>query len=212
MVENLSFLNWGFKPEKISNSSNPYVWLYAYTNEEGENIECDILSFPTLQNLLKAVWSELWLEEFDNIWDEPWEYGDSPYQGIYIYSNGDEVGPLIMNGLNDDDNSNYDEEIISQYLPNLTMVDAWLDGDEEINEDDEWENYDAQEYKEISQSNFNNWVDNSEYLKKYSNALENTRFIKQIKTQGYSRKHFLIGELEWNSDWSNNKYKFYYKP
>jgi len=210
MVENLSFLNWGFKPEKIPNSSNPYVWIYAYTTEEGENIECDILSFPTLQTLLKTVWSNLWLEEFEHIFDEPWEYTGNPYDPIYIYSEGDEVGPLLLNGLLL--NLGDDENIIGKYLSDLTVISAWLGEDEEMNEDNEWENYDAQEYKEVSQTNFNNWVDNSEYLKNYSNALETASFTQKIQNQKNSRKHFLIGELGWNSDWSNNKYKFYYKP
>ncbi len=212
MVEKLSFLNWGFKPEKVAISSKPYMWVYAHKSD-GNEIDCGILSYPTLQELLKAIWVELWEADFDHIFDEPWDYADSPFEPIYIYSDGAEVGPLMMNGLifDDDDNKN----IISQYIPNLTKIDGWLDEGDEVG-DFEWDNYDGRDYRSVSKSNFNNWADKSEFLKKYSNTLENAPIPALLKNNqnwiNKNNKSFLIGQIEWSNDWTNTIYKFYYKP
>lgn len=209
MVDNLSFLNWGFKPEKVTVSSKPYIWMYAH-NGGGNGIDCGMLSYPTLQELLKALWVGLWESDFEHIWDEPWNYADNPFEPIYIYSDGAEVGPLTMRGLviDDDDNKN----IISQYLPNLTKINGWKleeDEDEDEEEDDfGWENYSARTYRGVSKGNFNYWVDNSEFLKKYSNILENTPTTTTLK----NNQSFLIGQLEWSNDWSSSQYKIFYKP
>jgi len=215
MVDNLSFLNWGFKPEKVTISSKPYIWIYAHKGD-GNEIDCGMFSYPTLQELFKAVWVELWESDFEYIWDEPWDYADNPFEPIYIYSDGVEVGPLTMKGLviDDDDNKN----IISQYLPNLTKIDGWLDEGEEV-EDFEWDNYDGRNYRDVSKFNFNYWVDNSEFLKKYSNILENTpttTILKNnqswVQSTDKSNQSFLIGQLEWSNDWTNTQYKIFYKP
>jgi hypothetical protein len=82
-----------------------------------------------------------------------------------------------------------------------------LEEDEEVG-DDEWENYSARNYKSVSKGNFNYWVDNSEFLKKYSNILENTPTTTTLK----NNQSFLIGQLKWSNDWSSSQYKIFYKP
>ena len=213
MVEKLSFLNWGFKPEKVAISSKPYVWVSAHKND-GSEIDCGMLSYSTLQELLKALWVDLWESEFDHIFDEPWDYTDSPFEPIYLYSDGAEVGPLMMNGLifDDDDNKN----IISQYILNLTKIDAWLDNPDDEIGDFDWDNYDRRDYRSVSKSNFNNWADKSEVLKKYSNTLENAPYIRLMENNmpwaKNKNKVFEIGQIEWSNDYNNSIYKFYYKP
>ena len=215
MVEKLSFLNWGFKPEKVAISSKPYMWVYA-NKSDGNEIDCGILSYPTLQELLKAVWIELWESEFDHIFDEPWDYTDSPFEPIYIYSDGAEVGPLMMNGLIFDDDDDNKTTPPPHHLPNLTKIDGWLDEiDDEVG-DFEWDNYDGRDYRSVSKSNFNNWADKSEFLKKYSNTLENTPYIRLLENNRAwvknKNKVFEIGQIEWSNDWTDTIYKLYYKP
>ena len=129
MVESFSFLNWGFKPEKFGISSKPYVWVYA-SKEDGNELHCGMSSYPTLQDLLKAVWEHLWEWEFKYIFDEPWNYTDEPWEPITIYSDGSEVGPLILNELMVSTDS--DKNISRHDLPHLTTIEGWIDEDPEF--------------------------------------------------------------------------------